>query len=339
MAKLIASTSVKSLGCTFLDWTINYLSGVEQIFNAKHGWVKLTDNPVTAINAHGHLKNRPMGLAQLKAQTAILEANSEFITMYPEHIRYVDAARELNINIDNVSVDDQARITQYCQDDYKNVLEWLSNRGAKIIFVSLPESLVLYNFNIRNIEISFNDYYEPKDKEEFVEGIESVFFDNSITKWGENASTNIWDIRERKALDYRPFKSFNWDIDFSIDHYWLDCQQLFFGGEQKISEIMRYLELEIVESRLPHWKSVYEQWQQIQIKHLNFCYEHQHIVDSIINNWDFNINLTFEQEVVIQHSLIYQHNLNLKTWQLEKFPSNTKLLHSLLEPNIHPLKY
>ena len=42
------------------------------------------------------------------------------------------------------------------------------------------------------------------------------------------------------------------------------------------------------------------------------------------------------QEAFIQRELIYKHNLNLKTFQLEKF-INTQQLHNLLEPNIHPL--
>ena len=48
------------------------------------------------------------------------------------------------------------------------------------------------------------------------------------------------------------------------------------------------------------------------------------VFDAIVHNWYYEIdNLTFEQEVIIQHCLIYQHGLNLKTRQLEKFPSNT----------------
>jgi hypothetical protein len=70
---------------------------------------------------------------------------------------------------------------------------------------------------------------------------------------------------------------------------------------------------------------------------LQFEYNYKHIVESIVNNWSYPIDLTFDQEIVIQHCLIYHYGLNLKTWQLEKFPNNTQDLHKLLEPNIHPL--
>jgi hypothetical protein len=48
-------------------------------------------------------------------------------------------------------------------------------------------------------------------------------------------------------------------------------------------------------------------------------------------------NLDFYKEVIIQNALLYKQNLNLKNWQLEKFPANTQDLHKLLEPNIHQL--
>ena len=88
--------------------------------------------------------------------------------------------------------------------------------------------------------------------------------------------------------------------------------------------------------RFNQWLPIYQQWASRQLKILDFCHEVSHIIDSIVNNWDYQLgDLSFEQEVVIQHYLIYKHNLNLKTWQLEKFPSNTKDLHKLLETNTH----
>ena len=54
------------------------------------------------------------------------------------------------------------------------------------------------------------------------------------------------------------------------------------------------------------------------------------------NDYDYALpRLTLKQESIIQHCLIYWHNLNLKTWGLTHFPNNARLLHQLLEPNIH----
>ena len=61
------------------------------------------------------------------------------------------------------------------------------------------------------------------------------------------------------------------------------------------------------------------------------------IIESILKNNYIDLtkfNLDIVQEATIQHELLYKHNLNLKTWQLEKF-MDSKQLHSLLEPNIY----
>ena len=102
---------------------------------------------------------------------------------------------------------------------------------------------------------------------------------------------------------------------------------------------MDFCELPIDQARLDSWLVVYREWQQLQLNILEFTFNYQHIVDAIVNNWYYKLdNLTFEQEIVIQHCLIYQHGLNLQTWQLEKFPDNTQQLHRLLEPNTHKIE-
>lgn len=71
---------------------------------------------------------------------------------------------------------------------------------------------------------------------------------------------------------------------------------------------------------------------------LKFYRSLSHIVECIVQGGYYELPaLSLEQEAIIQHCLIYQHNLNIKTWQLEKFPSNTIRLHQLLEPNSHSL--
>jgi hypothetical protein len=101
---------------------------------------------------------------------------------------------------------------------------------------------------------------------------------------------------------------------------------------------MEFCELAVDATRWESWLAVYNKWQKLHLEILEFTFNYQHIVDAIVNDWYYELNdLSFEQEIVIQHCLIYQHGLNLKTWGLEKFPANTKELHQLLEPNIHKI--
>ena len=64
------------------------------------------------------------------------------------------------------------------------------------------------------------------------------------------------------------------------------------------------------------------------------------IMNAVLNGYTMDIssfNLDIMQEATIQHVLIYKYGLNLKTWELDVFPNNTKHIHELIEENIHPI--
>lgn len=342
MNNLICSTSEYSIGCTFLDWTINYLSGKDRHYNHRSGWHQLVDNPLTKINAHGHNKNHPRGLEELiKCVDSLQEHSQDFATIYTQQLSMIEAANKLGITTVNLSLENHKLIKKCISDDINNQLLWLQNKGAKLIILSLNKKIKTYKNLLRTtLDDSgslFHIKQKPKTLEELQHSRDIVFFHDSYHVWQEQQLTDTWDVRERLALNAALLESSNETMDLSIPHYWIDSQEFWFDGDSKILDVMKWLDVPINVNRLEKWKPIFQQWSKIQIKNLRFEFTYQHIVDSIVNNWDYPIDLTFDQEVIIQHCLIYQHNLNLKTWQLEKFPNNTKELHTLLEPNIHNL--
>ena len=174
----------------------------------------------------------------------------------------------------------------------------------------------------------------PESLEDKRKEYDQIFFKDSKIQL-----VDIWDIRERRALapNVIKYRATVDKVDLSFKHYWVDAQNLWYNGEREIEKIMLWIGLPIVPERFDTWKTIYHDWQKIQIDAVQFQYNYKHILESIVNNWSYPIDLTYDQEVVIQHCLIYQYGLNLKTWKLEKFPNNTQELHKLLEPNIHPL--
>jgi len=57
--RIYCVSSALSMGCTFLDWSLLYLSGQQQFFNVKEfSFVAVNDNPLlldnSTPNAHGH---------------------------------------------------------------------------------------------------------------------------------------------------------------------------------------------------------------------------------------------------------------------------------------------
>jgi hypothetical protein len=332
----ICVTSESTVGCTFLDWSIHFLSGQTNFFNTKHGWIPLSKNPMTKINAHGHLKNHPSGLIETQDVIANLQKQNKLTSFYPFKAHADKIAQQLNINFDSMSPDQWQSIQDYLVVDYNQLLFESYSCGAKVIFVSLDKNLLTYSTNFRTFESAMFKKCHSDTIEDIRNAYDQTFF-KDVEIWKDHDLTNIWDIRERRALANNVLQYNLEQVDLQFDHYWLDAQNLWYNGKREIQKIMTWLNLPLIQERFTHWVSIYDQWQQLQIDLLQFEYNYKHMVKSIVNNWSFPIDLTFDQEVIIQHCLIYQHGLNLKTWQLEKFPSNTQALHKLLEPNIHPL--
>jgi len=319
-----------------MDWSIYFLSGHDKFFSVKQNrLIDLCANPLQTINAHGHQKNQPNGFEESKKTIDILKQKDGLVSYYPTPIKYHHAAKKIDLDTRTPTSQEWKQLNQYRENDFNQLLKFSASQQARIVFVSIDKSMPIYFHETRSMSYLFSSMV-PSSLVDIRKERDSLFFADSIDTWTKLGLTNIWDERERLALS-QPLEAHPYAVDFAFEHYWLDCQTWLYDGKQEIKNILAWLELPMVPERLQKWISIYEAWQQIQFKSLRFQYNYKHIVDCIVNNWSYDIDLTFNQEIVIQHLLIHQHNLNLKTWQLEKFPSNTKDLHQLLEPNIHPL--
>jgi hypothetical protein len=334
---IVCSTSVRSAGCTFLDWSMHFLTGQTEFYSTRRGWIPLNTNPVNKINAHGHDKNHPSGLTETQKSLTMLQGHNKLSSLYPVAIHMDTAAKNLNIDIDTASPDEWQLIFKHIETDYNHMLRACYEHSAKLIFVSLSNHLPIYVNTVRSLDRMPLSKRPARSVDDYQNSLDHAFFKDSMLAWENNGLTDIWDVRERCALKKNLLAWKQPDLDLNFDHYWVDAQNLWYNGEREIQKIIKWLGLDIQPDRFVSWQPVYKEWQKIQLDVLQFQFNYQHIVESIINNWSYPIDLTFDQEIIIQHCLIYQHGLNLKTWQLKKFPNNTQDLHKLLEPNIHPV--
>ena len=322
MTKYPIFTSRYSIGLTFLSWSYHWLMGHEYFWNAKLGFCKMPNNPNTKINAHLFNKNYCGGFQEWSDFLSDPTNNVENCSMYGGALRAGDV---IEIN-----------------QDYASCLKLASRTNPLIFFAESPSEL-WYFLHKRHIDPdNQNNQNLSEDKinafqESILTNFLKTYFDDSASK----IDKNIWDLRELIALNFNYFKtdiSHLKEVDRTVNHLYVDSKELWYNGEDCLRRIFKYLDKSIVEERLPHWRNVYREWQSIQIKILQFDWYLPTIVDSIVNNYDFDLdflNLTLIQEGVIQGHLIKNHNLNLKCYGLEKFPSNTRDLHLLLEENIH----
>lgn len=337
MKKIICTTSANSVGATFIDWSMHFLNGQTHFYHANSGkWIELVDNPLNSTNAHNHKKNHPSGLKETMHTLKMFNQQPNGIfSMYPTLLRLWMAAEELGITLDqnnhNSAINNQ--LLAHCDSDFIKQFDLYNKKNIKVVYIDTSPDMQMYFANQRHV-----GSYKFKNKlasnvNDLCDEHEQFYFSDSLNTWKD--LNNVWDIRERRALNFRP-SYIDTKLNFKFSHFWVDCRTMWTLGEDTIHNIMDYVELSIEPKRMQLWLPIFKKWQQIQLTRLNFCYVLPHIVAAIVNDWDYDLgNLSFEQEVIIQHCLIYQQGLNLKTWQLDKFPSNAKDLHRLLEPNIH----
>lgn len=312
---MIAILTDVAIGGTFLTWTVYYLSGKTNYFSVrKNEFVEVCHNPLTTVNAHKFLPNQPRNkneFANILHKT--LEHNEH---LYMHQLRY----------------------------DTKDAVDEVCKHAEKIIILSLRPEHVLYNckyISRADVVPSWNTEQNLTNPDDIHEDFINYFFKESKQVWESKELKNIWDKREFLALNIDPFdhSSILDYVDPDTMCYQIDTQDAWTNLDQCINKLFSYLDIPINQKRFENWVAVYSSWKNIHTKQLNFVNNFQTIIDNIINGIEMNLDsfdLDISQEAAIQHFLIYNHNLNFKTWQLTKF-TNTKQLHDLLEPNIHDL--
>jgi len=326
MTTIVAVLTDPGKGGNFLTWSLHYLAGHTHYFNTNtNNWNKLTNNPLTDVNAHNFQANQINEYKNLNSVlTKLLKCKTDdFHTIYMHNLKESVYSNEF--------LDTKKSVTDILLVTDKIVV--LSNQSKN--------SLYEKSFHTRSARHSFVDSTIQKiSSQDQLEDFVNYFFNDSINKWKELNLTNIWDQREFLALNLRHNTvSIAPSIDLSINHYSIDCMELFNLGDKLMQDLFDYLKITIDNKRIASWNTIYSNWRKIHYNRLNFLWCFDKIIDYILNNYYMDLsrfNLDIIQEAFIQHELIYKHNLNLKTFQLEKF-TDTQQLHSLLEPNIHPL--
>ena len=322
-------SSYRSVGCTFLDWSIQYLSGQTTFVTIKFGKISLVDNPLVSVgktyNAHGHWRNHPHGVKELRDAIEVLKSAgpSELLSVYPAQRIFGELAKDLetthSLTVNDQQIVDFNEIWQEC--NLQNIPIIFVNLTSDPLYLSVPrqENKGFLTTSSSSIEDQKNDRLNYSFGEKF------------------DDTTPIWDKRELIALSSRPLDTpIESRLDLTIPHFYIDAKELWFNGEETVYSILKFLNLKLDQSRLANWLTVYRTWQKAQAKILKFSWNIDHICEAIVNNYKYDLSeydLDLWDEAVIQHIMIYRYGLNFRCWQLEKFPTNTQDLYNLLEPN------
>ena len=345
-------TCIGSIGCTFLEWSIHYLTGQSQYYNTEFGSVPLPDSPLTTVNAHNHRKNHPFGFREFSAAWDKLESQTDtnLISCYPNITIFNPVLRSShdirNIIFDKKNIENLVGITQEHLIDIKKIFTKCKDKKIPVIWVDMPDNISVYKLiNTRSRPTSIIESKEISSFTESYQEFINIFFSDSKNKFSKDFP--IWELRELMALNlpdlvHKPRSSEILSEIYTDQTYIVPITSLWHNGEKLLTELIDYLDLKIDKSRVDHWQKIYKEWQTIQVDtSIEFIYNIETITESIVKNYSLDLtrfNLDLIKEVVIQSQLIHNHNLTLKNWQLEKFPCNAQDLHKLLEPCFYNCK-
>jgi hypothetical protein len=332
-----------NVGCTFVDWSILYLSGQTHYCHANTNEVlELPASPLTKTNAHLYRKNHPHGMSKCLEVVDILQQQKLPVTsFYPGPPVLANIQSQLgytNLDLHNPVQLKHIFDQQYLE--YQAMIECFFNQEIPVVYVAMDPSFSVFTSVPRGQDkLSWSGLPSQSLDASHWE-FHEVFYHKDNQLWESIGCDNIWDQRERLALEMRPLDIAhpNNTNGFAKPHFWIDSRDLWYRGDQVIPSVLEFLNLSTDKHRLEPWYHIYHAWRSIANKNIQFMVNLDHMVNAIVMGWYYPLpDLELFQEAVIQHCLIYQHNLNLKTWGLVRFPNNTQALHDLLESNIHQL--
>lgn len=316
-------------GGHFVDWSINYVCGQD---------LSLDSTQQNTQNWHHHKSLFAHGYADLIEKFNLLKSSSnrKFENIYLCTLKLHIVVKQLFDTDIKSATTEQVNVCQtHIKDDTEKLLAWAQHHNVPIILLDYYQPDLFSIFYNNRFYIGLNDEQFASQHQIAEQHIDYFFRDNT-----KNFDQHeIWDQREMLALMYK-FNEKRFDFstlyNHSLPHLYYNTDDIWNNFPPVLEEICDELELEIIPEHFSQWQEIYKQWRNVHDPY--FGRHLDRIVNSIVTGKYMSLKrfkLNFWQEVIIQHQLITQHNLNLKTWQLSKFPDNTLDLHKLLEENIH----
>lgn len=314
MSRIIVIISTQSTGGTFLDWSLQFLSGQLNYYNFnKQILLPIPENPLTGLNAHAYEKNHSYGFLEF---SRIFDMALKF----PESLNTIYA-------------------TPYFFDklDVEKIIDYTNMHGSECVAIDSATLSKEYYIKPRNLRA-----YDSGNKIEFGDIVEYLKFQLNHHRKIDCNNFDVWELRETVALNsvVLGVDSINTIPNPCFDNFcvYKASPDDLFNNSSSFFTLMKQLGLPVIAERMSIWKDVHLEWSKIQLKQLNYRRTMKEITNAIICNLDYDLStykLDLYDESYILAELIHGHGKSLKLFGVEKFPNNTMLLHSLLEDSLH----
>lgn len=287
-------------GGTFIDWTIQYLSGQTNTLYINCG----LDNRSTILDQKKvPLIENPIALSHLKTHPSEYSVD-DVIEIFREHTEF-----ELNSFYFTNSPGKIRTKTEYNQ----------------LILTYSEVKFITYNFSINDVDAIF--CFQNKKTAGMMHSKIPL---DQMPKWDQRELMSLYypkEIQAQITAEKILPSTNNFNLEFSTAIEKLDTV---------VERLFSYLGLAINKDRYSNWQQIYNSWKNNNS--LNFFKELDTIVDAILNNKFHDLsqyNMSFAKEVVIASKLLYNHNLALRAYGKDNLSDNTQQWSDILEPNIY----
>ena len=107
--------------------------------------------------------------------------------------------------------------------DYRSTVKYCADQGIPVIYIAPDPALLVYEMTKRSLDRYVFSNTKPGSLADLNNEFDSVFYNNSIQTWKELQLTDVWDQRERQALDLRPMNTIQFEIDHTDPMCWINC--------------------------------------------------------------------------------------------------------------------
>ena len=302
---IVALTSKIPIGCTFLDWSIHWLSGSSYTQEWKtQKFFSLPNNPLTSKrNAHLYKKNHPQNKVEWERCIETLNGwNKEKLHTF------------------------------YGIDPSIDLIQKTINNNITVIF--LGTDCARYKIgvsgafgSIRSIDEDAKIIEYVKESYHTVEGIEKhTSTRESCRNFLSLNSFGIWESMDSEWASSIKLKNKSKFIYISVE-------DLLKNGKNCLQDILDRLSLNIQKKQIDPWKMVWEQWKEYLLEHWNFYFDFDNILKSIIKGEHKKLlPMNILQEAILQKELMLRYKTRLKNLENKNdpLPLDTLSLHKLL---------
>jgi len=328
-----------SVGGTFLDWSLYYFSETREFYNPlDDSYNNLVTDPITSTNAHKHNKIHPASFEEFKFCIDQLSNNKNFYSIYPwlgltlsSNIDVLKFLRNNKFDVNNDWEKYNKELNKELNPMQILFQNYLIEHKLKTVFISNTLEDQLYTL--------FNSHREQSSSPESeIKLFYNKFFSGTTGKW---ETSNMWELRENLALSWRPFNPLMHQLNVSLPNsliYEISSSDMIDRLDLKIRELLTFFKIDQNTKKFDHWQQIYQSWRKLH--DIKFHRNWKLILDNIVSGQDHDLSeydMNITKDAFIQHILLYKYNLSINGYKITNFPTNTKLIHALLEPNPHPL--